>query len=156
MTALNKINHLVIYGHGSDLHLSLDMHDLNFNQCCDLNFIQIEQGRVRASNAFSIQCLNEWNTNNHRGSVPIFFPSRVIIVQRRMLIRRISIPVSGTLVIWILLISPLLHSSCDNDLRMTGHTRRSSFLSYTPCFTHTHPHHPHSVSLLPVVPALHW
>lgn len=75
-----------------------------------------------------------------------------------MLIRRISIPLSGTLVIWILLISPLLHSSCDNDLRVTGHTRRSSFLSYSPCFTHNPPLplHPHSVSLLPVVLALHW
>lgn len=111
----------------------------------------------------SIQCLNEENTNNHRGSMPIFFPSGVIILQRRMLIRRISIPLSSTLVIWMLLISPYyVHTAIMTYewLDALG-AYPSSLLSYSPCLTdsltHTYtPHQHHSVPLLPVVPALHW
>lgn len=51
--------------------------------------------------------------------------------------RRISIPLSSALLLWILPISALLHSCCDNDLWATGHTWRSSFLSCSLCFTHT-------------------
>lgn len=52
-----------------------------------------------------------------------------------MLLRRTEKPLSNTLAIWMLLISPLLHACCDNDLRVIGQAWHSSLLSYSFCVT---------------------
>lgn len=52
-----------------------------------------------------------------------------------MLLRRTEKPLSNTLVIWMLLISPLLHACCDNDLRVIGQAWHSSLFSYSFCVT---------------------
>lgn len=130
------------------LNLPLDVHDFTFSQSSDLIFrTYIKPGRVRACYAFSRQGLKWMKCKQPRGGVCAYFPPRAesLMQQRRRLIRQIRIPLSSTLVIGMLLISPLLHSCCDNDLWVAGHTRRSSFLSVT----HTHKHKHTSSTLAP-------
>lgn len=85
--------------------------------CCYLVLLNCNQGHNQPPRVFYTVA------HKQPQGVCVFwvFPSRVIIFQRRMLIRQISILLCSMRVIWTLLIRPLLHARWDNTHTLCAH-----------------------------------